>query len=336
MKTIEEWFQGLTEEQQQYLINTVTGFDVNVPGYFKFDQGFETDKLLNFISRGNLESSGFSSINRKEVHLFLISSLNKCNKELVSDSVFFDYLLNAYYDVSHIRELLPRDVYLKYLDVRHKGRTEGEYVLDKLFITTKDFDNIDWSNLCPFEYYCNEKLFGIMGRENAKTWLKENPAAFDINSNSPLINEIFDELFFGEDGWDEYDRDIIVRKYWGSINDFNKLLERIICVDKKYYKYIYQFVERQTAVATKIYTEKKPEEELTGNEATEQLYRYSKEIRKLAQIAACCVRKNISKTMTGTLADVAGLMKIYNYDFDTIFACMYPETVEDEEECQEA
>ena len=48
-------------------------------------------------------------------------------------------------------------------------------------------------------------------------------------------------------------------------------------------------------------------------------------------IQACAPTSNAEE------AEVAGLMKIYQYDFDKIFACMYPETVEDdEEECQEA
>lgn len=335
MKTIEEWFQGLTEDQQQYLINTVTGFNVDVPSYFKFDQGFDLDKIHRTISRDRFNMSN-TSAETKEAHLFLLYNLNKHDKTQLPDKVFFDYLLNAYYDFSTARELLPKDIYLKYLNLNYNKSTVEERTLDQLLITTEDFDNIDWLKLSPYAHYCNEVLFGIMGKENAKAWLKENPMGFDTSSDGPLINEIFDELFFGENGWDEFDRETIVKKYYGYLSDFNKLLERIVCVDKKYYKYIYSFIERQTALASKIYSEKKSEEELTGNETTEQVYRYSKEIRKLVQIAACCIRGNISKTMTGTLAEVAGLMKIYNYDFDKIFACMYPETIEDEEECQEA
>lgn len=338
MKTIEEWFQGLTETQQNYIKRTANGFDVNVPGYFEFNKDLDTDKILSFIARGRLDSAGSTNVERKEANLFLVYSLNKCNKELLSDDMFITYLDNTYYDTSYVRKYLSKEIYLKLLKNKYSRYGEKIYELDQLLISTEDFDNINWNKLKNSSSFCNEELFGIMGREKAKEWLKEYPEAFDIyrDEEQPLIDELFDELFFGEDGWSESDKMVVVRRYAAHQYRFDDLLKRVICVDKKYYKYIYPFIEDRTAMATEIYKAKKSEEELTGNETVEQVYKYSKEIRKLAQIAACCVRGNISKAMTGTLAEVAGLMKIYQYDFDKIFACMYPETIEDEEECQEA
>lgn len=339
MKTIEEWFQGLTETQQDYIKRTANGFDVNIPGYFEFNKDLDADKILSFIARGRLDSAGSTNTERREANLFLVYSLNKCNKELLSDDMFITYLDNTYYDASYVRKYLSKEIYLKLLESKYSRYGEGIYDLDQLLISTEDFDNINWNKLKNSSSFCNEELFGIMGREKAKEWLKEHPAAFDIyrDEERPLIDELFDELFFGENGWCESDKKVVVRRYAAHQYRFDDLLKRVICVDKKYYKYIYPFIENRTAMANEIYTAKKSEEELTGNETVEQVYRYSKEIRKLAQIAACCVRGNISKAMTGTLAEVAGLMKIYQYDFDKIFACMYPETIEDdEEECQEA
>lgn len=339
MKTIEEWFQGLTETQQDYIKRTANGFDVNVPGYFEFDRDLDADKILSFIARGRLDSAGSSNTERKEANLFLVYSLNKCNKELLSDDMFITYLENTYYNATYVRKYLSKEIYLKHLESKVSRYSEGVYELDQLLISTEDFDNIDWNKLKSSSSFCNEELFGIMGREKAKAWLKEHPNAFDIHRDdeSPLIDELFDELFFGEDGWSESDKAVIIGRYAAHQYRFDALLKRVICVDKKYYKYIYPVIANRTALANEIYTAKKSEKELTGNETIEQVYKYSKEIRKLAQIAACCARGNISKAMTGTLAEVAGLMKIYQYDFDKIFACMYPETIEDdEEEYQEA
>lgn len=104
MKTIEEWFQGLTETQQDYIKRTANGFDVNVPGYFEFDKDLDADKILSFIVRGHLDSAGSTNTERKEANLFLVYSLNKCNKELLSDDMFITYLDNTYHDASYVRK----------------------------------------------------------------------------------------------------------------------------------------------------------------------------------------------------------------------------------------
>ena len=49
MKTIEEWFQGLTETQQDYIKRTANGFDVNIPGYFEFNKDLDAESLPSNI-----------------------------------------------------------------------------------------------------------------------------------------------------------------------------------------------------------------------------------------------------------------------------------------------
>jgi hypothetical protein len=106
------------------------------------------------------------------------------------------------------------------------------------------------------------------------------------------------------------------------VEDF---MERIVAVDHKYLRYLYNIVEKLPSLATEIYEQKKPDEELTGNESIPQTYRYSKDIRKLAKIAHACARKSVSKVNSAFLKEISPLLKIYGYNFNTIYDALYPE-----------
>ena len=76
---------------------------------------------------------------------------------------------------------------------------------------------------------------------------------------------------------------------------------------------------------TELYQKNKDREDVTENETKDGLYRFLKKHRKLFKIAQCCVRKSIEGQNLKILKDEAGLIRLYNFDFDRIFDSLYPE-----------
>jgi hypothetical protein len=75
----------------------------------------------------------------------------------------------------------------------------------------------------------------------------------------------------------------------------------------------------------KLYCEKKPDSELTGNETASETFRYPKELRKVFVIAHACALKRVSKVKSGICKEIAPLLKIYGYNWNEIYDAMYPE-----------
>ena len=351
MKTFKQWFNGLSEETQKYLSQNCNWIDktgLSEDGYrHPVTEGFFEDAILNFQAEFKKDSSGDSD----DVFQLGIFLSKKYKKKL--DKETYLTLLQAfcrtsygsmnnldYLDVDEQREIVKRKhdnrvEANKTKDAWNK-RDEAYTVFDKLLIT-EDFSNIDWSdtkitsNLTP-------EMTEILGHDKVYELVKNNPRAMDFKRGKDY--ELFDELFFCKDGWTKEQKRQYIHNLNYDFSDLEDFMRRIVAVDESYLREVGNyFIYSNPALAMYMYKDKKSQEEidaLPAKHKQEDEYRYPKEYRKLFQIAACCARKNVGKAMAGTIGDASCILKMYAYDFNKVFDCLYPQYAEQPEQTEEA
>ena len=340
MKTLKQWYTELSDPAKKWIKkNCSAWFDENESDCYRKihkqtpDEAIESI-LLNMPDR----CSYFGSDDRERVIDMALRALYSCGASNVDKlldkmkKVYNEYLpenFHIYYDKSKqeeiFKELHGRNTY--YDD------TETKFYLSDYLYSIKDFSNIeiDFSKIRLQSQDSEPVVEEIIGRENFKHIINENLLNFVENIRRREPNQMFDELFFCENGWnDEQKRKVLRHRYCKNddltmIEDF---FERIVSVDHSYLRFIYNIISSNTSLAMKIYNQKKPEFELKGNETIPQLYRYPKEIRKLVRIAHVCALENVSKVNAGYFKEIAPLIKIYGYNFNDIYNALYPEDAE--------
>lgn len=197
--------------------------------------------------------------------------------------------------------------------------------LKHLLLFTDDFSNIDWDKLSMDNWmYIDKGLLDILPKDIAKKYLLQQPRALRVNE-IPMNCDVFDELFFGEDGWTEDQKHAVIREFDNSLNGIANFMERIVAVDKKYLRDIYKLITRNgKALSNELYCLQKPADE-QANCAKKYKYRYADEYRKLFWIARCCYLGYTNKTAVSKMKDAGSLLKLYGYNFDNIFDMLYPE-----------
>lgn len=334
MKTFKEWYDSLSERSQRYL---------NSYCYIWLDPDSQDGYRHKTINVEQVKSDLAAGIvtgyqaNIASTIYYLMSELNKVNKEAVSDELLKLYEKEQADEYSvELFKCLPVE---RRKEIKRAERSVyAELDLRDLLFITEDYDNIDWSKLKVGRSDFNLEIYSeIMGKEQALQYIIKHPDTLDKNQliNSENKNdELFDRLFFGENGWDEAQRLSFIKSYpphYKAVEDF---MARIVAVDESYLRYIKCFIKQDPAIASYLYNQKKGEDEINDSMSVAERYRYPKDYRKLFQICACCERKNVGKAMTGLLMETASLMKIYSFDFDTIFDCLYPQYIKEPEgEC---
>lgn len=215
---------------------------------------------------------------------------------------------------------------------RKKCRYDSQLNIWDWLFTVEDFTNLEKQIpddiIIPNNELTNP-IVEIIGIDKAKQLGKENFRWVTSGIHYGTQSDLFDELFFGDDGWSrETKYRVLSNMYTGSRVDlsvFKDFISRIVAVDKTYLRFIKDIVANYPALGTHIYNEKKPAEELTGNETVALTYRYNKEIRNLARLANCCARKSISMVNQASMKEVGPLVKLYGYNFNDIYDAMYPE-----------
>lgn len=197
----------------------------------------------------------------------------------------------------------------------------------------KDFDNFEVDLEVSENPTLTAEVVEIIGIKQAKkiaSQLDEFYLAKMVQMGKP--NELFDELFFCKDSpLNQAKKMSILRRIYANSNYLptesivEDFFNRIVAVDHSYLRFLYDIIAKYPALAMKLYTQKKPDSELTGNETVAETFRYPKEIRKLFVIAHTCALKRVSKVKNGMIKEVAPLLKIYGYKWDDIYDAMYPE-----------
>lgn len=318
MKTFKQWVDGLGEAARDYIKKRCSDWaDFTTEDYYRKIDPNDTEFLRKLIK----EAYGYNKADK----LLLATSMLLLQKADAESEQMFKTLLvnNSDYD-NTLCAVIGRDAYREWYKNKYGQRLNKS--LDYILLMTDDFDNIDFSEYDNGNLTADPEYFDIFGEEYMLNFLKENPRLFKPTQLA-IDDERFDKLFFGENGWTEAQKKQVIGNYTGDVWQMDDFLERIVAVDKSYLKYVYNIIYRDAAAAAKLYTAKKDNYDVNTT-TVQQRFRYSKELRKLFMIAGCCARESLPKTKAGTIGDISALVKLYNFDFNSIFDCLYPELME--------
>lgn len=318
MKTFKQWVDGLGEAARDYIEKRCSDWaDFTTKDYYRKIDPNDTELLRKLIK----EAYGYNKADK----LLLATSMLLLQKADTESEQMFKTLLvnNSDYD-NTLCAVIGRDAYREWYKNKYGQRLNKS--IDCILLMTDDFDNIDFSEYDNGNLTANPEYFDIFGEEYMLNFLRENPRLFKP-TRLAIDDEHFDKLFFGENGWTEAQKKQVIGNYTGDVWQMDDFLERIVAVDKSYLKYVYNIIYRDAAAAAKLYTAKKDNYDVNTT-TVQQRFRYSKELRKLFMIAGCCARESLPKTKAGTIGDISALVKLYNFDFNSIFDCLYPELME--------
>lgn len=318
MKTFKQWVDGLGEAARDYIEKRCSDWaDFTTEDYYRKIDPNDTEFLRKLIR----EAYGYNKADK----LLLATSMLLLQKTDPNSKEMFNTLLQNNNDYDNtLCAVIGRDAYREWYRKKYGQRLSKS--IDYILLMTDDFDNIDFSEYDNGNLTADPEYFDIFGEEYMLNFLKENPRLFKPTQLA-IDDERFDKLFFGENGWTEAQKKQVIGNYTGDVWQMDDFLERIVAVDKSYLKYVYNIIYRDAAAAAKLYTAKKDNYDVNTT-TVQQRFRYSKELRKLFMIAGCCARESLPKTKAGTIGDISALVKLYNFDFNSIFDCLYPELME--------
>lgn len=338
MKTFKQWFNSLSDGTQAYLQKTCDWIDRNTEDGYRKPNDLEAEiEVIQLELAKNLKDDRYF---RDHILNTIAFGLFQKHKNDYDDERYYNTLIafdeknndvEDYLTVPEIRKMYQ--IKTQYHDAIN-GNEPSKYGLSKFLLMTEDFDNIDWSRLNMNQVDLNTETCEILGHDQLYKIAKENPGRISGRRNlyADVNNVLFDELFFCEDGWTAKQKELVINNYCYNEQDAEDFMRRIVAVDESYLRYIGKyFIYNNPALAMYLYKQKKPDDELNAlpeGHKIEDEYRYPKSYRKLFLIAGCCARERIGKAMTGSLREVAPLLKMYGYNFNTIFDCLYPKYAE--------
>jgi len=339
MKTLKQWYDSLSVPAQTWVVDNCSAwFDKDQADYYRKAETVKDDAdLIPFL----LDTTGvdkYSDYSNARVithkYLTLLRHLHDTQPELISEKT----LNNCIYQVLESGMHTKNDWLHLQGDMRQIGfrkcfmRYDKMKLADALYLV-KDYDNLslNWEDISTPQL--TPEVIEIIGTEEAKKIAKEG-GEYTVSKmvNYGKESELFDELFFCKDSWlTQSNKMQVLDRLYANSSDLPNLrttedfFKRIVAVDHSYLRYIHKIIKRYPAIAMQLYQQKKPEEELTGNESSIEQYRYPKEIRKLFVIAHMCVLKRVSKVKSSIAKEVAPLLKIYGYNWDDVYDALYPE-----------
>lgn len=330
--TFKEYVDSLPKEAKKWIFEHCYDWtDENSPDYYQHNT--VDDHVFDRCNKYERTSVAVQAILLKRNDEYVVN-LDMTEEER------FDYVYNLIINKAEsssamgLIKLLPLQYYRKYANFRAIEENLG-YDINRLLLSTEDFSNIQWKKLTTSSYIPYKLCAGtlqMLPYDIARALAKDDYTRVDFR-DLPINCDLFDDLFFCEDGWSDSDKERIIRytyeSYFGSkekatsvIADFMK---RIVAVDKKYLRYIYDIINRNDlTLAGYLYHEVKPADELATCKKKYK-YRYSEEYRRLFWIVRCCLSSDMSKRSIGIIGGAAAIIKMYGKDFDTIFDMLYPE-----------
>lgn len=318
VKTFKEFFDELDTDCQEYIVNNFEWVDTSTSDYYK-QYIPEVGHVNAALDRVEFEYSFKGTKNAYGMACQL--AYHKQNLGGINDESYYNAmsaLCREYSDCMYFLSLNERRRFV--FDVHET--TVGYNLQWVLFLTT-DFNNIPY-NLLSQTQRLSKLDRKVIGYDKSRELLKEHPLRYKLELNEQ--DDLFDDLFFGENGWTEKQRLEIIKNYTypnlGKLNDFMK---RIVSVDQAYLKHLDVLVESRSAISNEAYKEQKPDSEITNGMSIPQKYRYPVEYRKLFLAAGVCARKNMSKSLASSLGDLAVIIKMYRFDFQKVYQSLYPE-----------
>ena len=339
MKTLKQWYDSLSESTQAWIDNNCSAwFDKDQADYYRKPSTSINEKGLDWYLNcpWNTVDSNYSNttevVSRYVKTIKYLADHNIINQDS-ADNAILNVIKTGISQKNSWLYLSDKNKKAGFILSYGKYYSNNKLELDNYLYLIEDYDNIDIDLEKCIKPTLTKEVIEIIGMDNAKK-IAETLDTYDLaaaikpGQDNPLIDEL---LFCATSNLTEArKKDIIAKTYWNTsylpteekVADFFK---RIVAVDHSYLRYFRDIVHQYPAIAMKLYTQKKPDSELTGNESIAEQYRYNKELRKLFVIAHMCELKNMTKNKASIAKEVAPLLKIYGYNWDEIYNAMYPE-----------
>lgn len=351
MKTLKQWYDGLSEKAQERIKEKcILWFDPEQPDYYRKRDKVSKDMLTSLletdlyaITRKYNLSYG-DEYARKFQNLFMLAYLvdgGIISEQVADKAIMKDYCKHDRVGVGFlfVSDKNRDEAYKQYIGYDSACRDSWNRIdfFEYLYLI-KDFDTIgeiDWNYVVkPVDLdYINKE---IIGPENTRKLALKDCIDYISNLRCKEESPLFDELFYETDDeghpkhgcWDSSDRDRIVSWYLDSRHTDLKTTEdfiyRFVCVNpKKYLPKLYNIIEGNPVIGTMMFTQKKDLTEIQEKHLKgEAQYKYCREVRSLAKIINSCVRKAISNQTQKQLKEYGPLVKLYGYDFWTIYNAM--------------
>ena len=320
MKTFKEWFDELSPKTQDYVKNLCyreSLYNFNSKDYFAHIN-LDDEKIANFLI-----DTGYYSQGPKKASMVLARMLKEKGVELPKT---FKVIEEKYLDgeSDDLYCLLPKDEIIGILKKKaeiHAGLNLPEWLFIQEDLDNPDFSTLSLRSINADKVECVREI--VKTPENVRALYKKNPQYINIDEVDDRTQDIFDDLFFGEDGWTEEQKLTMIGKVSAVTSSVEKFMRNVVAVDMSYLQYIDLIVSKRPALATELYNEKKPESELEENFSIAQSYRYPVFFRKFFTIVGCCIRKTLPKTKAGSIGDNSALLRFYNFDIKQIFAALF-------------
>lgn len=179
------------------------------------------------------------------------------------------------------------------------------------------FENLDLASLferCP---YISSTLFFDLPKDVQFKLALNRPTicSWATFNKSPVAREVLTDLLSKSDGWTVNKKKDVLYSCWVYEPELDSFVDVACNIDRSLLRFIYTFISFNRGVTNKIYTAKN----------SDGTYKYPKEVRQLAVIAHCCLKREVSTTMLPRIRNIAGVFELVNYDFNKVFDMMYPE-----------
>lgn len=308
------WYDSQSELVRKYLYDKLKDshyFNFDTEDYYKHNY----DNPDNLILKNDLNV--YSNTSDNMLIAYIVRTLDKLNhslevkealdvlKENVNkESVTF----GKYFGVTEHKK-----------QVRAKCSTYSTNLEDVLFYTT-DYDNIDWSNvILPFYHPALVELFGkemcLERYKNNINYMRQFITSLEIERKQDVI---FDTLFFGEDGWTEEQKKQFICSFSLDAQTMDGLCYYIFSVDISYIRYLTATISNDWASTSNICQVAKDNRYYSSTKLKEDEYRYNKLIRQMLYSMYACSNKKLNKLTIARLGDIAGMIKLYNFDLNTV------------------
>lgn len=339
MKTLKQWYDSLSESTQHWIdYNCKSWFDKSQADYYRKPSTKINENGLDWYlnSPWNTIDSDYSNttelVKRYVKTMKYLADTNVIKRESADNAILAVIKSNISQKRSWLY-LSDENKRIGFILAYGKPYYNNKLELYNYLYLIDDFDNINIDLEKCIRPTLTKEVIEIIGMDSARK-IAETMETYDLLQAVKWgkDNALIDELLFCEASnlTQAKKHDLIAKIYWDnrhlpnedSVADFFK---RIVAVDHSYLRYFINIVHHYPAIAMKVYTQKKPAEELTGNESVAETFRYSKELRKLFVIAHMCELKNMTKNKASIAKEVAPLLKIYGYNWNEIYDAMYPE-----------
>ena len=330
MKTFKEWYQSLGEKAQARLKIELPWLDTKTDDFFaktELTKDNEDDIVMTCLNKIANSGSYYldNDITTKLAFVAVQNYLAQNPKAL--DKEARDFVICKIGQETHeTRDMLTKE-YRRML-IRKNHPQEEKYSLRDLLYLTDDFDNIEWGKL-KLSCKLDDAMCEMISKDVIIEKLKEQPELIRIEYGN-YDNDIFDELFFGKDGWTEQQKHRVIKDiYDGSGKAIEDFVGRLVTVDKSCLKYIMDMIRYSSCDSnlTEAAKRKKPEDELEAKNipsSSQMAYFYNKELRTAFQIAWCCRKERLAATRAKNVGELASIIKLYNYDYAQIMEALYP------------